>query len=113
MKVNTVGKTFSEVEYAYIAGLVDGDGAIMASIEPHAEKRFGFRVRVLFKITQHKKQDLAWMCERSGMGHIRKDHNAYKWIIRDQVHIRALLSALMSHLRIKKQQAVYRNLKRR
>jgi len=46
MRANAVGKKCSEVEKAYIAGFLDADGAIMAFIEPHREKRFGFCVRV-------------------------------------------------------------------
>lgn len=52
--VGSVGKGCSEVDRAYIAGLFDCDGAIMASIESHKEKKYGFRVRVILKLTQKK-----------------------------------------------------------
>ena len=52
MKVDPVGKTLSEVNRAYLAGFLDGDGAIMACIERHPEKRFRFRVRINIKISQ-------------------------------------------------------------
>jgi hypothetical protein len=50
--VNSVGKKFAEVDRAYLAGMIDADGAIMASIESHAEKKYGYRVRMVFKLTQ-------------------------------------------------------------
>jgi len=43
MKVNPVRKIFSETDRAYLAGLIDGDGAIMACIEKHDE--YEWRVR--------------------------------------------------------------------
>ena len=42
---NTVGKIPSEIDFAYIAGFIDGDGAIVAWIERHREKKYGFRIR--------------------------------------------------------------------
>lgn len=56
-KVNAVGKDASEVDWAYTAGFLDGDGAIMATIERHPEKRFGFRVRVCVKILSEGSRD--------------------------------------------------------
>jgi hypothetical protein len=41
-----VGKTIPEVQKAYLAGFIDGDEAIMALLERHPAKRFGFRVRI-------------------------------------------------------------------
>ena len=37
-KDNPMRKIVSEVNKAYISGLIDGDGAIMACIEKHTEK---------------------------------------------------------------------------
>jgi len=50
--VHPVGKTIPEVHKAYLAGFIDGDGAIMALLERHPAKRFGLRVRVWVKATQ-------------------------------------------------------------
>ena len=58
MNASAVGKECSEVERAYLAGLIDGDGAIMAVIEPHNEKKFRFRVRIELKITQKDRESL-------------------------------------------------------
>ena len=61
MRANSVGKSYSEVDLAYVAGLIDGDGAVMACIEPHNEKKFRFRVRVVLKVTQKYKKDLVFL----------------------------------------------------
>ena len=47
-----MGQDISEVILSYTAGFLDADGAIMATIERHKEKLYGFRVRVIVKITQ-------------------------------------------------------------
>ena len=49
MKVHPVGKRLSEVERAYIAGFLDADGAIMASIERHPEKKIWLSHQSNFK----------------------------------------------------------------
>ena len=51
MNASAVGKNYSEVELAYASGFIDADGAIMACIEKHSEKKFGFRVRVILKVS--------------------------------------------------------------
>ena len=43
----TVGKSRNNnIQYSYIAGFLDGDGAVSAIIERHPEKKFRYRVRV-------------------------------------------------------------------
>jgi hypothetical protein len=69
--VGSVGKGCSEVDRAYIAGLMDCDGAIMALIESHKEKRFGFRVRVILQLTQKNSHLLQWIHTLLGVGYIR------------------------------------------
>ena len=47
----------TEVEKAYVAGFLDGDGSIMAHIVPHRECRFGYAIRVVVKFSQHEDSD--------------------------------------------------------
>ena len=55
MKDVTVGKRpRNDLSEAYIAGFLDGDGAVSAIIERHPEKKYGFRVRVCLDFYQHK-----------------------------------------------------------
>lgn len=105
MKVGTVGKKLTEVERAYIAGFLDADGAIMASIEKHAEKKFGFRVRVIVKITQSRRTILDWFKKKIGLGSVVSNRTAFDWILRDQESIKILLHSLLPYLEVKKQQA--------
>ena len=104
MKVNVVGKEFSEVDQAYLAGFLDADGAIMATIEKHQEKRFGFRVRVTLKITQRDRTVLDWFARKFKVGSIRKNRSTHDWIIRDQKIILIMLNLLKPYLKVKSPQ---------
>ncbi len=98
-------KIFSEVNKAYISGLLDGDGAIMACIEKHAEKKFGFRVRIYIKISQNNYKILNWCKLSTGMGNIRNVKNdEYEWRVRNQEDAKLLLESLLPYLKIKKRQ---------
>ena len=103
--VNTVGKGCSEVDRAYLAGFLDADGAIMAIIEKHQEKKFDFRIRIIVKITQSKKDLLEWFCEKFNLGRINRNRTTYDWLIRDQQAVYKLLDLLAPYLKVKKKQA--------
>jgi hypothetical protein len=102
--VNTVGKNVSEVTKSYTAGFLDADGAIMATIERHKEKRFGFRVRVIVKITQKSKEHLEWFERQFGFGRIVPNRTTYDWIVKDQSHVLYLLQILEPYVLVKKEQ---------
>jgi hypothetical protein len=99
-----VGKPLSEVERAYLAGFLDGDGAIMALIERHAEKRFGFRIRLEVKATQYHERDVVWLPEQTGVGYIRRNLRTYEWIVRDQQAVAWLLKMIGPYTRCKQNQ---------
>ena len=110
MRANAVGKSCSEVERAYIAGFLDADGAIMAVIEKHREKRFGFRVRVALKVTQHSREILDWIQRMLRVGIVRANRlgdsrQTFDLHIRDRSDVRKVLEMLMPHLRVKIAQA--------
>jgi len=105
MKVNPVGKQYSETEKAYAAGLLDGDGAIMATIEKHQEKKFGFRVRITVKITQSQRKILDWFLKKFRIGLIRKNRTTFDWQIRDQKAVAGFLDQVIPYLKVKKPQA--------
>ena len=97
----------SEVNKAYISGLLDGDGAIMACIEKHAEKKFGFRIRVYIKISQNNEKILNWCKLITNNGSIRNiNGKEYEWLVRDQVEAKEILELLIPYLKIKKKQAI-------
>ncbi|KKW16941.1 MAG: LAGLIDADG homing endonuclease [Parcubacteria group bacterium GW2011_GWA1_50_14] len=100
-----MGRMLSEVNKAYLAGLFDGDGAIMAFIQRHAEKKFGFRIRVIVKITQRNPEILEWVRKSTSFGSVVQNRTTYDWIVRDQKAIIALLKLLIKYFRVKKKQA--------
>ena len=99
-------KILSEANKAYISGLLDGDGAIMACIEKHAEKKFGFRVRIYIKISQNDCKILNWCKSVTGLGRIRAvRNNGHEWIIRNQEDAKILMKALTLYLKVKNKQS--------
>jgi len=108
MKANAVGKRCSVAERAYLAGLIDGDGAIMALIEPMSEKRFRFRVRIELKITQKNKKDLTFLLPLLGCGSIRSNGmTTHDWITRDQEQVLRILSMIRPYSKMKQRQITY------
>src|SRR5262249_12484497 len=104
LEVNPVGKPLSEVDRAYLAGFLDGDGAIMALIEKHPDKRYGFRVRLEMNVTQYHRDDVAWLPEATGVGYIRRNLRTYQWIVRDQQAVKWLLQMIAPYSRCKQNQ---------
>lgn len=96
-----MGNPLSEVDRAYLAGFLDGDGAIMALIEKHSEKRFGFRVRIEVNVTQYHECDVAWLPVQTGVGYIRRNLETYQWIVRDQQAVGWLLHMIQPFTRCK------------
>src|SRR3989344_5941540 len=100
-------KILSEVNKAYIYGLIDGDGAIMACIEKHAEKKFGFRIRIYIKISQNNEKILNWCKLVTNKGGIRNiNGREYEWLVRNQTEAKEILELLIPYLKIKKKQAI-------
>ncbi len=102
--VHPVGKTIPEVQKAYLAGFIDGDGAIMALLERHPAKRFGFRVRIWVKATQLRQQDVAWLRDELGSGQVRPSRDCWEWLVKDQSDAEWLLRAIRPFARVKAQQ---------
>jgi len=101
-----VRKILSVANKAYISGLLDGDGAIMACIEKHAEKKFGFRIRIFIKISQNNFKILNWCKFITSFGNIRHiENDEYEWIIRNQQDAKLILQLLIPYLKIKNKQA--------
>ena len=94
----------SVVNLAYIAGLFDGDGAIMALIEKHSEKKFGFRVRVILKVTQKNPEVLYWIQKTTKLGNVVSNRTTNEWILRNQIEILEFLKQMVRFVRIKKKQ---------
>jgi hypothetical protein len=102
-----VGKEFSEVNRAYLAGFLDADGAIMAHIEKHYEKKYGFRIRVVVKITQKERSVLDWFVNQFQIGKVVRNRTTYDWVIKDQKMVRLVLQIVTPYLQVKRTQAQY------
>ena len=105
MKANAVGKNYSEVELAYASGFIDADGAIMACIEKHSEKKFGFRVRVVLKVSQKEIMIIKWFRKTFKLGNIRKNQTIYDWQIQNQKDCLEMLKIFLPYIKVKKKQA--------
>jgi|SRR3989344_3725389 len=103
--VNAVGKDISEAERAYLAGFLDADGAIMATIEKHAEKKFGYRVRIELKVTQRDRTTLSELNALYRIGNLRQNRTTHDWVIRDRAETMFLLGLISPYLKVKKTQA--------
>ncbi|OHA19468.1 MAG: hypothetical protein A2836_02265 [Candidatus Taylorbacteria bacterium RIFCSPHIGHO2_01_FULL_45_63] len=109
MKASAVGKICVEAKRAYLAGFVDGDGCIMATIERHSEKKFGFRVRVEIKITQKENRVLKDLARELKVGCVSSnragtEYTTHDWIIRDKNHAKYILEYIQPYSRLKKNQ---------
>ena len=109
MEASAVGKASVEVKRAYLAGLIDGDGCIMATIERNREMRFGFRVRVELKITQKEDQLLHSLVREWKVGRVsanKKDSTyvTYDWIVRERNDLKKILEFIEPYTRLKKKQ---------
>ena len=102
--VGSVGKGCSEVDRAYLAGLFDCDGAIMATIESHKEKKFGFRVRIILQVTQKKPKILQWIYGMLGVGSVRKNRTTYDWVVKDQQTCKDVLNIVQRYIKGKSPQ---------
>ena len=105
MTASAVGKNYSVVELAYASGFIDADGAIMACIERHNEKKFGFRVRIILKVSQKEIKIIKWFQKTFKVGNIRKNNKIFDWQIQNQIDNLRMLRIFSPYLQVKKKQA--------
>ena len=104
----TVGKSRNNnIKYSYIAGFLDGDGAVSAIIERHPEKKFRYRVRVTLDFYQHKSNIvvLEYIQTILGEGSLGKSiRDTHKLSIKSQTSLKRILPLLSRYSIIKKRQ---------
>src|SRR5882672_6937069 len=100
--------SLSQLDAAYIAGFLDGDGSIYVRLKPNATYRYGFQIapNIIFYQSQKELLFLETIQKIIGAGYIRlrKDGIA-EFTIGDTQTMRDLISYLEPHLRLKKKQA--------
>ena len=106
---NTVGSRQYPTD-AYLAGFLDGDGSIVATLEKYNSKRFPYRVRIKINFSQHTKYiALLQRIQKSldGVGTIRTNQKKQlsELVIQNRVEVQVVLVRLMPFLLIKKERA--------
>lgn len=101
----------SKFSDSYVAGFLDGDGSIVATVEKRPERRrFPYRVRLKINFTQHIRH-IGLLAEiqkfLGGIGSLRKTsaHNLAELVIQDRKEVRELLKKLLPVLVLKERQA--------
>ena len=105
---NTVGSQ-SQVDLAYIAGFLDGDGSLMIQLKRRSESGLGTR-RVMLTIcfyqdSRHEKP-LLWIKKILGIGYISHRNDGMTELrINGHERVRNILKSLLPFLKFKKKQA--------
>ena len=98
----------SNVELAYIAGFLDGDGSIMVQIKTRRDTRRGARFMAtlcFYQDTRHAKH-LSWIRDVFGVGYIaRRNDGMTELRINGFATVLKILLLLSPHIRFKEEQA--------
>ncbi|HBP27432.1 MAG: LAGLIDADG homing endonuclease [Candidatus Nomurabacteria bacterium GW2011_GWE1_32_28] len=97
-----------EIEKAYIAGFLDGDGSLMLQIKKRSDSKRGIRFMTticFYQDTRHEKT-LYWMKKILGIGYIsRRNDGMTELRINGYVQIAKILKDLLPFVKFKKIQA--------
>jgi hypothetical protein len=97
-----------ELDLAYVAGFLDGDGAIMAEIETRTDLRSGVRVRIVVQFAQkstheHVLEHIRTVLGLGGAIH-RDNRSGSSYRLKDQAVVERLLTALQPYVVAKREQ---------
>lgn len=100
-------KTPNRDDLLYLAGLIDGDGSIIAQIVRRPDYAFRFQIRLTVQISQRKKRrhHLNDICRMIGYGSVRDRGDMSDYVLTETRLVDHLLKQLAPFLRIKKKQA--------
>ena len=98
-----------ELEKAYVAGFLDGDGCIMFQLVRRKDYVYGFQIRasiVFFQKTLHR-YHLEWIKEKLKYGYVRnRNDDMSEYTIVGINYVREILDQLGPYLRLKKPHVV-------
>ena len=98
------------INFAYIAGFLDGDGSIMFQVKKRRDTSRGIRLMFticLYQDTRHEKP-LFWMKKIFGIGYIsRRNDGITELRINGYERVQKILQNLYPYLRFKKDQTRY------
>ena len=98
----------SIIDYAYIAGFLDGDGSVMLQIKKRADGKSKIRFMAticFYQDTRHEKE-LLWIRKVLGIGYISRRNDGMSEIrINGFKTVKEILENLIPYIRFKKLQA--------
>ena len=104
-----MGSRSKNVELAYIAGFLDGDGSLMLQLKKRSDSKRAIRFMVticFYQDTRHEKT-LYWIQEFLGIGYIsRRNDGMTELRINGYKQIRNILTSLSPYVRFKKLQTL-------
>ncbi|MBU6431624.1 hypothetical protein KGQ29_04655 [Patescibacteria group bacterium] len=100
-------KIAKEIDIAYIAGFLDGDGSLMLQIKKRKDGNIGIRFMptiCFYQDTRHEKT-LYWIQEVLGIGYLSKRNDGMTELrINGYKQVRDILNILLPYIRFKKLQ---------
>nr|AAL77583.1 unknown [Carteria lunzensis] len=98
---------FTPDQLLYLAGLIDGDGSIIAQLVSRKDYTWEFQIRLTVQVTQLKKR--RWFLEELqkeiGAGSVRDRDTVSDYILTETSNVYKFLKDLQPHLRLKQKQA--------
>ncbi len=98
----------NQIQKAYLAGFLDGDGSIYVQAKPNPTYKYGFQVApyiVLFQSAKDK-ENFVKICKTIGFGYLRERKDGIlEYIIGRANEIRELIRQLKPYLILKHDQA--------
>ncbi len=102
-------KISKEIDRAYIAGFLDGDGSLMLQIKKRSDSKIGLRFMptiCFYQDTRHEK-NLYWIREVLNIGYITKRNDGMTELrINGYKQIGEILKNLFPYIRFKKLQSI-------
>lgn len=101
----------SKLSDAYVAGFLDGDGSIMATVERRPERRrFPYRVRIRINFTQHERHRKLIEIIKHFLGDVGavrevKSHHLVELVIQDRIEVEKTIDRLLPFIVLKERQA--------
>jgi hypothetical protein len=106
--VGSRSKIAKNLEKAYIAGFLDGDGSLMLQLKKRSDSKRGIRFMTticFYQDTRHEK-DLSWIKKVLGIGYLSKRKDGMSELrINGYKQVGSILESLLPFIRFKKLQA--------
>lgn len=105
--MNNIEK-LTELDLAYIAGFIDGDGSINCQIIRRQDYKLQFQIRVSLTVFQKTTRHwvILWFAKKIGLGNVRKRPDGMSEYSLVGHSVKNLLIALLPFLKVKRKQAL-------